>query len=77
MASYFGMPKYGIIFVKTKWQEKCHLKRMPSFKTVSEHCKCPVVDEQLPRHETSRDTSDMILRGKQTALVLYATFTLF
>ena len=71
MASYFDF------FVKTKWQEKCHLKRMPSFKTVSEHCKCPVVDEQVPRHETSRDTSDMILRGKQTALVLYATFSLF
>ena len=50
---------------------------MPSFKTVSEHCKCPVLDEQLSGHETSRDSSDMILRGKQTALVLYAPFTLF
>ena len=45
MASYFGMPNYGNFFVKTKWQEKCPLK---SFKTVSEHYKCPVVDEQLP-----------------------------
>ena len=43
MASYFGIPSYGNFFVKTKWQEKCHLKRMPSFKTVSEQCKCPVV----------------------------------
>ena len=51
MASYFGMPNHGNSFVKTKWQEKCPLKRMPSFKTVSEHCKCLVVDAQLPRHE--------------------------
>ena len=63
--------------LKPSYVSKYMLKRKPSFKTVSEHCKCPVVDEQLPRHETSRDTSDMILRGKQTALVLYATFTLF
>ena len=46
MASYIGMPNYSKIFVKTKWQGKCHLKRMPCFKTVSEQNKCPVVDEQ-------------------------------
>ena len=45
MASYFGMPNHGNSFVKTKWLEKCPLERMPSFKTVSEHCKCLVVDE--------------------------------
>ena len=60
MASYFDMGNYGNIFVKTKWQGKCHLKRMPSFKTVSEHSKCPVVDEhshdtKLPKRHVGYD----------------------
>ena len=50
MASYFGMRNYGSIFVKIKWQGKCYLKRLPSFKTLSEHSKCPVVDGPFPHH---------------------------
>ena len=45
MATYFGMPYYGNLFVMinvlTEWQEKSTL-------IVSEYSKCPVIDEQLP-----------------------------